>query len=100
VARGIADFSFSEKAENQIFNLGNPEPITMKQLATIIYETAQRKGLVDQGENNLRFVTTRSYSDDVKIRIPDVSKAREVLGWEPTLKVARSVERCLDLMEQ
>jgi len=99
VARGIADYSFDERAANETFNLGNPEPITMKQLAAIIHDGAREKGLVNSNGNGLSFRTEKSFPDDVRIRIPDVNKAKEVLGWEPTLKVAESVERCLDLMK-
>ncbi|MBK9154438.1 MAG: NAD(P)-dependent oxidoreductase [Chloracidobacterium sp.] len=99
VARGIADFSFDERAANQTFNLGNPEPITMKQLASIIYDGARQKELIAGNGNGLTFKTEKSFPDDVRIRIPDVSKAKEILGWEPTLKVAESVERCLELMK-
>lgn len=99
VARGIADFSFDDRAANQSFNLGNPEPVTMKHLASVIYEQAKLKGLVSGNGNGLSFKTEKSFPDDVRIRIPDVSKAKNVLGWEPTLKVAESVERCLALMQ-
>lgn len=99
VARGIADFSFDERASNQTFNLGNPEPITMKELASIIFEQARQKAMIAVNGNGLSFRTEKSFPDDVRIRIPEVSKAKRVLGWEPTLKVAESVERCLDLMK-
>ncbi|MGI8787271.1 MAG: NAD-dependent epimerase/dehydratase family protein [Pyrinomonadaceae bacterium] len=99
VARGIADFSFDERAENQIFNLGNPEPITMKHLANIIYDSAKDKNLISGNGDGLHFESKMSFSDDVRTRIPDVSKAKETLGWEPTLKVTESVEKCLELMD-
>ncbi len=100
VARGIADYSFDERAENNVFNLGNPEPISMKDLANIIHSTAQKYNLIEKSENGLHFETIKSFNDDVRTRIPDVGKAKKVLGWEPTLKVSESVERCLELMNQ
>lgn len=99
VARGIADFSFDERAENQIFNLGNPEPITMKHLAHLIYDGAKAKGLIEGSGDGLKFESKMSFADDVRTRIPDVGKAKEVLNWEPTLKASESIERCLDLMD-
>jgi nucleoside-diphosphate-sugar epimerase len=94
VARGIADFSFDPRAENETFNLGNPEPITMKDLANLIYGSAKTHGLVS-ANGGLSFQTRMSFDDDVRTRIPDVEKAKKVLGWEPTLKAAESVDRCV-----
>lgn len=98
VARGIADFSFDERAANETFNLGNPEPITMKQLAAIIYDEGRKQNLIGGEDKELSFVTEKFFPDDVRIRIPDVDKAKRILGWEPTLKVSQSVERCLEQM--
>ncbi|MBC7898445.1 MAG: hypothetical protein H7070_00150, partial [Saprospiraceae bacterium] len=77
----------------------NPEPVTMKDLAKIIYDGAMERGLIERSENGLRFESKMSFSDDVMIRIPDVTKAKDILGWKPTLKTAESVGQCLDLME-
>ncbi|MEO7673974.1 MAG: NAD(P)-dependent oxidoreductase [Pyrinomonadaceae bacterium] len=98
VARGIAEHSFSDGVLNTAFNLGNPEPITMKHLANIIYDGAVERGLIERSESGLQFESKMSFSDDVLVRIPDVSKAKEILGWESTLNAAQSVGRCLDLM--
>jgi nucleoside-diphosphate-sugar epimerase len=94
VARGIAEFSFDERAENQTFNLGNPEPITMKDLANLIYGSAITHGLIS-GNGGLKFQTKMSFEDDVRTRIPDVAKAKKILGWAPTLKAAESIDRCV-----
>lgn len=94
VARGISEFSFDPRAENQTFNLGNPEPITMKDLANLIYGSAKSHGLIS-ANGGLQFQTKLSFDDDVRMRIPDVTKAKEILGWEPTLKAAESVDRCV-----
>jgi nucleoside-diphosphate-sugar epimerase len=99
VARGIADHSFSPATENEVFNLGNPEPISMKDLANMIYETAIGKGMIEASTDGLRFDSVLSYGDDVRIRIPDVGKAKAILGWEPTIKVRESISKCLDLIE-
>ena len=85
VASAIAKFSFDEKTHNQIYNLGNPEPITMKDLARLIY----------RADDNLTFETVKSFDDDVLIRIPSIEKAKRELGFRPTKKVAESVEICV-----
>tara|TARA_B100001996_G_C18651923_1_gene589738 strand:+ start:897 stop:1847 length:951 start_codon:yes stop_codon:yes gene_type:complete len=88
VANMIGNWSFDDKTDNEIYNIGNPEPITMKELARLIY----------QGDDELKFITTKSYIDDVIIRIPDISKAKRELGFEPTAKVKESVKKCLEHM--
>lgn len=85
VARLIGEFSFDDKTDNEEYNIGNPEPITMKELALLMYE----------GVEPLEFETVREYKDDVMIRIPDVTKAIEQLGFEPSVKVKESIKRCL-----
>ena len=89
VAKLIADYSFADVTNNEVYNIGNPEPITMKDLARLIH----------RGPDPLEFVTVKEYHDDVTIRIPDVTKAQQDLGFQPTVKVAESVERCLDHLE-
>ena len=85
VAKLIGEFSFDQKTDNQEYNIGNPEPITMKELALLMHE----------GPEPLEFETVREYADDVMVRIPDVTKAIEELGFEPSVKVKESVDICL-----
>ena len=92
VAGAIADYSFSDKTKNDIYNLGNPEPISMKELARLIYNIAVEMNIISEGE--LKFQTTSSYPDDVRVRLPDVSKAKG-LGWEAKQKVGESIRECL-----
>jgi nucleoside-diphosphate-sugar epimerase len=58
----------------------------MKELARLIY----------QGTDELTFKTVKEYSDDVTIRIPDISKATKELGFKPSKKVKDSVKVCLE----
>ncbi|MFQ5863350.1 MAG: UDP-glucuronic acid decarboxylase family protein [Candidatus Brocadiales bacterium] len=55
-------------------NLGNPSEITVLQLAREIVELTSSKG---------KIVFKPLPQDDPKVRRPDVSKAKRVLGWEP-----------------
>jgi nucleoside-diphosphate-sugar epimerase len=57
----------------------------MKELAKMIY----------QGEDELEFVTVKEYSDDVIIRIPDITKAQNELGFKPTKKIKDSIKICI-----
>lgn len=62
-------------------NIGNPDEITIKEFAEEIMK------LVGQGE--LAYLPLPK--DDPKQRRPDISKAKEILGWEPKVNRAEGV---------
>jgi len=78
LARGIRLAVESEKALNQDFNLSTAQSTTVRELAELIW----RK--VNGPDRPLRLVSDPPYEHDVQMRVPDVLKAREVLGFEAT----------------
>jgi dTDP-glucose 4,6-dehydratase len=64
--------------EGSPVNIGNPEEITLLQFAEEIKEITGSKS---------RIVFKPLPQDDPKVRQPDISKARQILDWEP--KVSR-----------
>ncbi len=95
VARTIARWSFDPKTDNQTYNVGNPEPTSMMDLANLIFQEAKSQNLLPNTERPLSFRTTGQFTDDVVIRIPDVSKATRDLGWKPSIQVREAVRRCV-----
>lgn len=95
IASAIAKYSFDERTRNETFNLGNPEPTKMKELARMIFEIAQEKGAIPTGRN-LTFTHLPTFADDVRIRVPSVKKAEKLLGWTPQVRTRESVVRCVD----
>jgi nucleoside-diphosphate-sugar epimerase len=94
VARAIADHSFSPETANEDFNLGNPRPVSMIELARRIYELHHE--LTDEEVREpLRFTHAPSFEDDVPIRIPSIEKARAMLGWEPEVMLDEMLRRCI-----
>jgi dTDP-glucose 4,6-dehydratase len=55
-------------------NIGNPDELTMLQLAKEIVELTQSKSTI---------VFKELPQDDPKVRQPDITKARKILAWEP-----------------
>jgi|688.fasta_scaffold00075_4 UDP-glucose 4-epimerase len=94
VAQAIADYSFLEKTDNETYNLGNPEPISMRVLAEKIIDVAANEYQLFTPYYPL-YETVGEYENDVKVRIPNVDKAKEQLGWEAKMKVDDSVRMCL-----
>jgi UDP-glucose 4-epimerase len=86
LARGIRLAMESEKAVNEDFNLSTARSTTVRELAEVIW----RK--VYGPDRPLHLVSDPPYEHDVQMRVPDVRKAREVLGFEATT----SLEAMLD----
>ncbi|MES5481656.1 SDR family oxidoreductase [Bradyrhizobium sp. INPA03-11B] len=67
-------------------NIGNPREFTIRELAEqVIAMTGSRS----------RLVFAPLPSDDPRQRQPDISLARAVLGWEPTIDLSRGLERTI-----
>ncbi|MBI5739136.1 MAG: NAD-dependent epimerase/dehydratase family protein [Nitrospirae bacterium] len=92
VGDSLATFSLRDEATNQIFNIGNSEPTTIKELAARIVSIGKRHGLLPD-DYCLTFKHQPIYADDVKKRIPDVSKIRNVFGWKAGLMIDGSLEQ-------
>lgn len=78
LARGIRLAMESPRALNEDFNLSTAASTTVRELA----ETIWRK--VHGAERPLRLMADPPYEHDVQRRVPDVRKARKVLGFEAT----------------
>lgn len=57
-------------------NLGNPAEMTIKDFAEKIRDVSESKSEI---------IYTDLPVDDPKVRQPDITKARSILGWEPTV---------------
>ncbi|KAH1243617.1 UDP-glucuronic acid decarboxylase 2 [Glycine soja] len=60
------------------FNLGNPGEFTMLELAQVVQETIDPNAKIEFRPNT---------EDDPHKRKPDISKAKELLGWQPTVSL-------------
>jgi dTDP-glucose 4,6-dehydratase len=72
---------------HQPVNIGNPDEFTLLELArTVIEVTGSRSEVVFQALP----------TDDPKVRQPDITLARELLGWEPVVGLREGLRRTLD----
>ncbi len=78
LAKGIATAMEHPAAHNADFNISTAESTTVRELAELIW----RK--VKGPDREFRVVSDDPYTYDVAKRVPDVTKAREVLGFEAT----------------
>ena len=77
LAHGIRVAMESPKAINNDFNLSTPESTTVLQLAQTIWGKLK-------GDEPFKYVTDKPFEHDVQMRVPDVRKAKEILGFEAT----------------
>jgi dTDP-glucose 4,6-dehydratase len=68
-------------------NVGNPDEYTVKQLAEIVVELTGSKSKIEYRELP---------TDDPKVRKPDITRARTMLDWEPSVKVHDGVARTIE----
>ena len=72
--------------EHEPVNIGNPEEYTILQLAEAVLEAMGSQSEV---------VYEALPQDDPTIRQPDITRARAILGWEPTIGLADGLARTL-----
>ena len=75
-------------------NMGNPVEISIKQLGDEICElTGNRSRLTYQP-------LPTGFEDDPKIRRPDTTRAREILGWQPKVNRKEGLQKTLENFKQ
>jgi UDP-glucuronate decarboxylase len=78
---------FNKDSVYQPINLGNPEPISMKQLAQEVIELTNSKSNIVYLELPI---------DDPKDRKPDIEKAKNILNWKPLITRQEGIQRTIE----
>ncbi|WP_028058018.1 UDP-glucuronic acid decarboxylase family protein [Candidatus Solirubrobacter pratensis] len=77
----------AESAHHDPVNIGNPNEFTLLELAkTVIEVTGSRSEIVFEALP----------TDDPQVRQPDITLARQLLGWEPVVQLRDGLQRTLD----
>ncbi|KAM1001761.1 hypothetical protein FF1_008237 [Malus domestica] len=64
------------------FNLGNPGEFTMLELAKVVQETIDPEAKIEYRPNT---------EDDPHKRKPDITKAKDLLGWQPKVSLQKGL---------
>lgn len=91
LARGIRLAIESEKAINNDFNLSTP-------VATSVLELAETIWSILKPNQEFRYVCDAGFEYDVQKRIPDTTKAKEILGFEANISLLDSVKEVINYM--
>jgi nucleoside-diphosphate-sugar epimerase len=89
LARGIRVAMESPKALNEDFNVSTGASTTVLELAEMIWNK------VHAGTTPFRYVTDPPFEHDVQLRVPDVRKAREMLGYEATTTLSQMLDEVI-----
>jgi dTDP-glucose 4,6-dehydratase len=76
----------AESEEHLPVNLGNPVEFTLNELAEAVVRVTGSKSEI---------VYEALPIDDPQVRQPDITRARQLLGWEPTIQLEEGLRRML-----
>jgi dTDP-glucose 4,6-dehydratase len=77
--------------ENDPINIGNPQEMTIEQIARLIIEMTGSKSQI---------IYKPLPVDDPKVRQPDITRARTLLGWEPKVSLDQGLGRTIDYFRE
>jgi dTDP-glucose 4,6-dehydratase len=85
LVRGI--IALAESGYHDPVNIGNPNEFTLLELAREVIEVTGSKSEI---------VYEALPTDDPQVRQPDISRAKEILGWEPEIQLKQGLELTLE----
>ena len=77
--------------ETDPVNIGNPAEMTVLEFAQVIIRITGSKS---------RIVYRSLPQDDPKVRQPDISKAKRILGWEPKVPLEKGIRETMKFFKQ
>jgi dTDP-glucose 4,6-dehydratase len=83
--RGL--IGLAESGHHNPVNIGNPDEYTLLELA---------KAVVEVTDSRSEIVFEALPTDDPQVRQPDISLAREILAWEPTVSLREGLRRTIE----
>jgi dTDP-glucose 4,6-dehydratase len=79
--------ALAESGEHMPVNVGNPDEFTLLELAATIIDVTGSKSEI---------VYEALPTDDPKQRKPDISRARELLSWQPEVSLREGLQRTIE----
>jgi UDP-glucose 4-epimerase len=97
VVRGLVALIDEPKAVGQVFNIGNGREITIGDLAGKV------KAMTGSESPIVRIPYDQAYEsgfEDMPRRVPDITKIRQVVGYEPTVELDEILNRVIEYFRQ
>lgn len=91
LVEGLVRFMFYDNTSKQIVNLGNPEEHQVVEYAQMVKKFTQSTSEIVFSE--------KLPQDDPQRRQPDISKAKELLSWEPQVSFEEGLSRMVEYIK-
>ncbi len=78
-----------KKAVCEDFNIGNPEETRIKDLAEMLWKICGRR-------EPLKLKHLPPFEHDVQRRVPEITKARKILKWEPRIPLKKTLQEYVE----
>lgn len=91
LVEGITSLMFTEKSDNEIFNLGNPSEYSILEIAEEIIKLTANKS---------KIVYDSLPQDDPKRRKPDITKIKKAIDWTPKVNLEEGLKKTIKYFEQ
>jgi dTDP-glucose 4,6-dehydratase len=89
MVRGL--YALATSDEHLPVNLGNPRELTLLEMAQTVIRVSGSKSEI---------VFEALPVDDPQVRQPDITRARQVLGWQPEIEIEEGLRRMLPSKER
>ncbi|NUM35853.1 MAG: NAD(P)-dependent oxidoreductase [Candidatus Brocadiae bacterium] len=93
LAQGIYLAMESDKAINQDFNLSTPVSTSVLELAEMIWKKIHK-------EKPFRFISEKAFQYDVQKRVPDIEKAKNILGFEAKTSLSKALDEIIPWIKE
>ena len=87
IIQGVCAAIDYDKSKHEIFNLGESQTIELSELINLLEKNLGKKAIIERREMQ---------PGDVPLTFADISKAREILNYNPTTKIEQGIPKFTD----
>lgn len=93
VVQGIITLSESSEAFGKVFNLGGDEEVSMTNLAKLIIEVSNSSSRIEYVPYDVAY---EDGFEDMQRRVPDTARARNLVGFQPSIELREIVNLVIE----
>lgn len=88
---GLTKAMFTDNTKGEVINLGNPDEKRISEIADMIKELTH---------STSEIINEELPEDDPKERKPDITKAKNILGWEPQVSLSDGLQKTIEYFKK